>query len=126
MDENIGQILDQYKAVIDEREALATRDSELAKLKAALERQMLDHSEQSGVTQFANDFISVSVSDANRATYAPEQWDGIVKWAAETGNLNLIHRRLSDAKVVALIEEGIALPDGLGIEPYKKLSYRRK
>lgn len=124
--ESIGQLLDQFKAVIDERESLAIRDLELGKLKVDLERRIKDHAEATGLNQFANDFISVTVSDENRAKIDPAKWDDIFKWAAETGNINLIHRRVSDAKVIALIEEGVELPEGLGIDPYKKLAYRRK
>ena len=126
MAESIGNILDQYKAVIDEREKVAARDKELSKRKTELEREILAISERDGVNQFANEYISITVNEDARATYDPELWEGIVKWAVESNNIGLLYRQMSSAKLKAMIEEGVALPPGLSTEPFKKVAYRRK
>lgn len=125
-EQKISAALTALRETIDELEAVREREVELNKKRYAIERELLSIHESTGLVAMANDYISVSVEDKDRATYAPDCWDDVLKWAVETGNMNIIQRRLSDAKVVALIGEGIPLPAGLGIEPYKKISHRRK
>lgn len=60
-----------------------------------------------------------------RAKYEPDKWPSIFKWCAENGYEYLIQRRTSDAKILDLIDNGVALPDGLGIEFYPQVDFRR-
>lgn len=69
--------------------------------------------------------ITVTVRQKWRAKYAPEQWASIVAWAGETGNSHLIQRRLSDKPVMELLDAGVSLPEGLTVEAYKDIDFRR-
>lgn len=69
--------------------------------------------------------ITVTVRDKPRACYAPESWEGIVKWAGETGNAAVVQRRLTDKAVLELLDSGVDLPEGLTVQWSKELSFLR-
>ena len=121
------ELLTALRSIIDQREQLAEQDSRLVKQKSQLEHQLLAFHELTGVDSVTGGGLSVSFDDAAmRAKYDPERWPAIVRWAIETGNDHIIQRRLTDAKVLDLIENGTALPEGLTVENYVKISTRRK
>jgi hypothetical protein len=124
---SVQTTLAALRAVIDEREKLATADRELSKEKERLEASLLSFHNESGLDSLSGAGLSVSFDgEAMRAKYEPDRWAEIVKWAVSTGNDHIIQRRLTDAKVLDLIEQGVELPAGLTVENYTKLSVRRK
>jgi hypothetical protein len=48
------------------------------------------------------------------------------KWAVDTGNTHIFHRRLTDAKVIDLCNSGTALPEGLTLESFVNMNIRRR
>lgn len=123
----IGAKLSQYRAVWDLREAIGALDKRLAAREAELESTLTRHAHDQGLESLTGGGVSVSFDPtAMRATYDPQKWRDICRWAGETGNDFIIQRRLTDAKVMSLVDAGIALPDGLGVESYTKVSARRK
>jgi uncharacterized protein YlxW (UPF0749 family) len=124
---NVTETLRMLRQVIDEREQLAAQDKVLSERKSALEAELLNFHASTGLNSCAGAGLSVTFDDgAVRAKYDPSKWADIVKWAVSTGNDHIIQRRLTDAKVIDLIENGTALPEGLTVESYTKLSTRRK
>lgn len=123
---SISTILEELRAVIDEREQLSMRDSELSKRKDELEKQLLDYHGESGLQSVKGGGLTISFDDsAVRAKYDPDKWNNIIRWAVETGNEHVIQRRLTDKKCESLLKEGVAFPDGLTLENYTKISTRR-
>jgi hypothetical protein len=123
----VNELLTELRDVIDQRERLSTQDSALSKRKSYLEHELLAVHESEGVDSVSGAGMTVSFDDAAmRVKYDPEKWAGICRWAIETGNDHIIQRRLTDAKVMDLIENGTALPEGLTVENYVKISTRRK
>jgi phage shock protein A len=122
---NVGETLTRLRAVRDEMEGLNSELSKLESEKSQLEAALMHAHEEQGVDSFKGGGLTVSFAQAFRAKYEPEKWTSIVKWAVETGNEHLIQRRLTDTKVVELVDGGIALPDGLNLEGYTKISVRR-
>lgn len=118
-------LLARYRAVLDRAESLRVEQSKLADEREAIERQLVEFSEAHGVQQFGDDEISVTVAEKLRVKYDPEQWADIVRWDLETGT-GAVQRRLTDAKIISLIEDGVPLPAGLSVEGFKKVTYRRK
>lgn len=121
---DIGTTLERLRTAIDEREVLRARDRELSDEIGQIERQLDDYSKAHGLDNFKGGGMSVSFKEAFRAKYEPEKWDGVLKWAVETGNTFIVQRRLTDAKVEELAMT-CGLPDGLGIESYRKIYTRR-
>ena len=123
----IGQTMDLLRQCLDLRDALASMDKLLAEVRSKSEKALLDYQEMMGVSRLATDGLTVSFDpNALRAKYDPEKWDGVMKWAVETGNTHIIQRRLTDARVEELIRLKTALPEGLSVETYTKISVRRK
>ena len=125
-EKTIGDLLLELRDIANEREEIATRDKELGAQRETVERELLRRAEREGVPGFKSPAGSISFGEDIRAKYEPEKWDDIVKWAAATGNQHIVQRRMTDARVLALVLEGVVLPDGLTLEPYTKVSFRRK
>ena len=122
---SIQTTLEALRAVFDEKDRVAQRDAELSKMKAELEGELRRFHETSGLDQFRGAGLTISVSEKLRATYEPEQWANIAKWAVDTGHEYIIQRRLTDKKVLELIDNGVPLPDGLTVKGYTDISIRR-
>lgn len=119
-------LLAELRRVIDARELLAEEDRKLSERRQQIERELLAFHEMSGLEKVAGAGVTVSFDpEAVRCNYDPERWDGIVRWAVETGNLHVIQRRLTDGKILDLVREGTELPEGLTLAPYTKISVRR-
>lgn len=69
--------------------------------------------------------LSISVQQKFNAAYDPDKWGSIVKWAAENDYAHIVQRRISAAPLRELEIAGVALPDGLRVEPYLDMSTRR-
>lgn len=121
----IGEMIKGLRDVVDARDSLSNQDSELARQEAELKYQLQCKAQEQGVPGFKSPDGSFTVAEDLRAKYCPEAWDSIVKWAVESGNSHIIQRRMTDARVKALMLEGTVLPDGLTLEPYIKTSFRR-
>jgi hypothetical protein len=121
----IGEMLKNLRDVVDARDSLANQDSELARQEAELKYALQRKASEQGVPGFKSDAGAITFNEDLRAKYDPETWESIVKWAVESGNSHIIQRRMTDARVKALMDEGVVLPDGLTLEPYIKTSFRR-
>jgi hypothetical protein len=125
-EQNITELLTELRAIIDERERLADQDRNLSRRKSAVEASLLSFHARTGLEKLSGAGLSVTFNPAaTRCRYEPDRWEGIVRWAVATGNLHIIQRRTSDAKIIDLIAEGVALPEGLTIESFTDLSVRR-
>ena len=124
---DVGSLLRQYKEVIEKMEEINLQKTQLHGERLEIEGRLRSAFETAGIDSFSDKEIgmSVTVKKDMRAKYDPEHWDEIVRWAGATGNIDCIHRRLSDSKIKALLEEGVRFPRGLTLESYEKISYRR-
>lgn len=122
----VTSLLEELRGIIDERETIAARDSTLSRRKSEIEVALLSYHDATGLESVKGGGMSVSFDgDACRAKYDPEKFNEIMAWAVATGNQHILQRRLTDARIVSLIKDGVALPDGLSVEPYTKISTRR-
>lgn len=123
---NTGQLLDDLRDTIDVIDELNTSLSAAKKQRRAIEDKLTKAAEAAGVDSFSNPRISVSIKEDFAAAYDPELWNDLVAWAVETGNLQLIQRRISTKPVKELIDNGMEIPAGVRLEPVTKLNVRRK
>lgn len=122
----VTTLLEELRTVIDERETISTRDSVLSARKLELEHALIGYHETTGLTSVKGGGMTVSFDDdALRAKYDPEKWQSIMQWAVQSGHDYIVQRRLTDAKVIALIKDGVELPEGLSLESFCKISTRR-
>jgi hypothetical protein len=122
----IDNLLIELRRVWDEEDGLNDRLNALGKRKAAIKALLLDYHTSSGLASFANELIGASFKADLRARVDPEKWADLHKWAVDTGNTHIFHRRLTDTKVKELLNEGVALPEGLTLESYTAINLWRK
>lgn len=122
---NVSGLCTELRSVIDAREKLAAEDKALSKRKADLERQLLDYHDSSGLDHIRGGGLTIAFAEDVRASVDPERWEGVQKWAVESGHGHILYRQLSNAKVAELIENGVPLPEGLTVTPYTKINVRR-
>jgi hypothetical protein len=113
------------RALRDRKDELNAELKSIGEQEDACERTLLDWHKATNLQSVKGGGLTVSFKADFHAKYSPELWPEIVKWAVETGNDHIIQRRLGDAKVIELVDNGIALPDGLTLEQYVKLNIRR-
>lgn len=119
----------RYRQALDAESAAAAAKTAASKAVEELEFTIRAHLEatgrwETGVAVKAGGVL-VTVTEKARATYDPAKWGEIVAWAAQHGMAYLVQRRLNDKGVAELVESGHALPEGLGIEFHKEISFRR-
>lgn len=107
--------LDQQIADLDAQATALRGERETAK------QAIMEYLREQGQDKATACGLTASVLTKDRAKYDPAEWPNIVKWAVETGNDHIIQRRMTDAKVVELVRNGVALPWGLGVESYKEV-----
>jgi hypothetical protein len=112
----------ERKDALDEAEAVAKAIRAEA---SELEDQILEVLNTLDLDSVAIDGISAKRVTKWRAKYVPDQWSAIVSWAVANGYDYLVQRRLNDTKVLELVDGGIQLPEGLSMETYTDLSFRR-
>lgn len=121
-----GELLDRCRDVRDARDQIKQADSVLGGIEDEIEVHVLRIAEAQEVDALSGRRMSCTVRDDQRARYDPEKWDAILQWAIQNGHGYIFHRRMADAKVEQLAIDGVEFPDGLTLEPYKKISFRRK
>jgi hypothetical protein len=124
---NVGDLLKELRSIRDEREKLSERQTALGKREEELKGELIAFHNQHGVERVSDHGLTVWFNDrAMRARTDPEQWGAIFRWAVETGNTHIFHRRVTDSKVAGLVEEGVPLPEGLTLEIFCDVGVRRK
>ena len=119
----------EYRAALDAESEANAAKSRAAKAVEEIEYRIRDLFEKTGrwekgVSAKASG-VTVSVVEKVRATYDPEKWPMMVKFLAENNLTHFIQRRTSDRVIADWVENGKALPDGLGIEYHKEIAFRR-
>lgn len=116
------------RAGLDEMDRINALKSKQQKANDYLEADILKDMAEQGMDKDGDKVsacgLTVTRAEKQRATYSPDKWMEIGQWAFEQG-IPLIQRRLNDKVVRDLIESGVALPEGLGVEFYTELSTRR-
>jgi hypothetical protein len=127
---DINALLVKYRDALDHKDEVEAALSAAKRQCEAIEFEIRSALEQTGQwtpgAKVGTDGITCTVCTKWRAKYEPEKWKDIVKWAVETGNEHLIQRRLSDKPVMEIIDTGGTLPEGLSVQPFDELKFRRK
>jgi len=125
MTNTLGELIGLYArldAEVDERDVITSRlIDQREECRTAIMRLMVAQ----GTEKASAAGLTVSTREKFRARYEPDKWPDIVRWAVESGNDHIVQRRLTDAKVLELIDNGVPLPDGLGVEAFTALDVRR-
>jgi len=125
----IADLLAERRAIGDQIDEVNEVLSKLSEAKSNVERRIMDAMnaagmEEDGAKVSANG-ITATMQHKWRARYSPDLWPAIIQWAGENGHADIVQRRLTDSKIVELFDSGAAFPEGLTMEPYRQLAFRR-
>lgn len=121
----IGELLAMKYNLHERKDELSADLSAVNKSIADVDEALMKQLRDSGQTKASDDRVTVSITDKMRAKYDPEKWPAIMESLVKAGYGHVVQRRLTDAKVIEMIENGVELPDGLTVESYPDLSFRR-
>lgn len=123
---SIGNVLKELRHVKDQKDAVNAELKGLNERESELEAKLIEYHKVTEVSNVGDENLSVTFGESLRFSYDPEKWDEIVHSLDRNGKLYCVQRRLNDAKLRELIENGEELPEGLRTESYVKVSIRRK
>lgn len=126
---SLSDLLARFRDIKDAKDEVNARLKDLNKREGEMESAILAAMESAGFVK-SGDKVSSAAGTATRQTkwrakYDPEKWPDIVKWCAENNRTDLVQRRLSDTRIMEIVDLGQPLPDGIEPESYTDLSFRR-
>ncbi len=125
----LADMLGERRRIGDEIDRVNEILGGLSEQKSRIEREIMAAMESAGQTEdgdkVAANGITATLQHKWRAKYAPEMWPKIMAWATQNGHTDIVQRRLTDSKIVELFDQGAAFPEGLSMEPYRILAFRR-
>ena len=126
---DITELLTEYRRLRDQSDELAAQKSGLEKQMDGLERRILSAMTDAGLTAEGSLVRGGGCTAARRIKWRAKigegQWDAFLKWATDNDRGYLVQKRVTDAKVLELVDAGIALPDMVTLDSYESLDIRR-
>ena len=120
---NIKELIDQYVETKNKREGLSEEVKACTNKLAELEKDIMELMSQAGISQAASDKASCSMKMAKHP--AIEDWNQFYGYVAQTGQFELLHKRLSSQAFRERWEAGEVIP-GTSASEVWELSVRRK
>lgn len=126
---DFGVLLASLREIRDQKDAINAQLKKLNEREAEAERAILDAMTAAGLTA-PGQAVKAACGSATRhvkwrAAYDPERWPQVVEWCCNQGRTDLIQRRLTDAKIMELVDSGTTLPEGMTVQPFEELYFRR-
>lgn len=125
----MNDLLGRYRALLDEKDDISAKlsgiNSMIDDVEGGIRAKLESEGQWKPGAKIGAPGLTVTVTEKARATYEPERWGEIVRWAAEHGLAHMVQRRLNDKAVLELIDGGKPLPAGLSIRFDTELSFRR-
>jgi hypothetical protein len=108
MQMNINDLIDQFVEVKAKREALSNEVKQCTSKLAALENDIMSLMSEAGISKAGNDKATCSM----RQTLQPaiDDWKVFYDYVAETGQFELLHKRLSSTAFRERWDAGEAIP----------------
>lgn len=126
---DITELLSSYRSIKDQSDELAAQKTGLEKQMDGLERRILAAMTDAGLTAEGSLVRGGGCTAARRIKWRAKigegQWDAFLQWATENERGYLVQKRVTDTKVMELVDAGIELPDFLSVESFEMLDIRR-
>lgn len=120
---NIKDLIDEYVAVKNEREALSATVKEKTEKLGRLESDIMSLMSHAGITHAASDKASLSMKLSKHP--AIKDWKTFYDYVQSTGQFELLHKRLSSTAFRERWEAGEVIP-GTEASDVWELTVRRK
>ena len=123
MDLSAGALIERMVEIREERRRLKQRDSELYQAWSDLEQLLLDQLDAQGVTKASTEAGTATLNEM--IVPRVEDWDALHAHLKQTGELHLLHRRVSSTAYREFYEAGVELP-GVTAYTQRSISLRRR
>ena len=120
---NIKELIDDYVATKNAREELSTTIKDMTAKLGCLEGDIMALMSDAGISQAASDKASCSMKMTKHP--AIKDWQAFYGYVAQTGQFELLHKRLSSTAFRERWEAGEAIPGTEASEVWE-LTVRRK
>jgi hypothetical protein len=120
---NINDLINNFVEVKALKESLNEQIKECNEKLAAIEADIMEQMGNAGISQAASEKASCTMRQVTHP--AITDWDAFYKHVADTGEFELLHKRLSSAAFKERWAEGEAIP-GTSSSTGWELSVRRK
>ena len=120
---NLELAVGELRKIVDEIERLEAKKTELETAKETYRTMIRDQMLVQGVTKFSTPHGSIT--GKTKTYHAIADFSALEHWVIENNHLELFQRRLNNAAVMELSEQGQEIP---GITKYEKfeIQFRRK
>jgi hypothetical protein len=120
---NIKDLIDEYVAIKNEREALSATVKEKTEKLGRLEGDLMKLMSEAGISQAASDKASCTMKLTKHP--AIKDWQQLYGYVASTGQYELLHKRLSSTAFRERWEAGEVIP-GTEASDLWEITVRRK
>lgn len=123
--QSVGDLIKLYVDTDAQLDTLEEQAKELRVKREGIKHAIKITLDADGVDRASAHGLTVSLREKWRAKYIPDLWQRVVAWAISEGHSQIVQRRLTDAAVMELVDNGVPLPEGLSVEPFTDLDVRR-
>lgn len=121
----LSDLLATYRTHRDRLDEVLAEEKAIREQMEAVESDIRSAMSAAGLESAKGGGMSVTATTKWRARYDPEKWAQVVAWCVAQGRPDLVQRRLNDAKIMELVDSGVGLPEGLNVESFPDLLFRR-
>ena len=121
---NIKELIDEYVSTKNEREDLTNKVKEKTEKLGRLESDIMKLMSDAGISQAASDKASCTMRMSKHP--AIDDWNQFYGYVAETGQFELLHKRLSSTAFRERWEAGEVIPGTSVSEVWELTVVRRK
>ena len=124
---SVNEVLKRMLEIRDKRAEIKKdfeeKDRKLRQMYERGENWLLDHMQKTGHSSFKADGISVYTSETTRASIP--DWNALCDYIRESGNVDLLQKRVNTKNLKQLDEEGKPTPPGVKTEQVVSVNIRR-
>ena len=121
MAKKLNDLLAEYGTVRDGIKDLQAQEKELNTLKRELESQIAIRMTEEGLDKISNGGRTISLK--NEIVHDVKDWDALQQHVAETGEFELLHRRVSATAYREKVALGTSVP-GVADRELTRINYR--
>lgn len=117
--QELGIMADDYAAKRELRLARKKEVDELEKEEHAMKEALIAGLREAELTAVGGQQVSISIKPSKKAV--AENWDAVFKYIRETGEFDLLYRRVNEAALKERLDSGVHIP-GINWFPVDKIS----
>lgn len=120
-----GELLDEYRRLLDMSDRLGSVDRKISKAKAAAKERIIDLAAEQDVDAMVGRGISVRIKEKVVVRISGD-WNEIFKSFVDAGLGFLVQKRITATKLQDEFDAGLRLPDGVQLDEIVEVAHTRR